>query len=201
MRIISGKYKGRRINPPKNLPVRPTTDMSKEALFNVLNNHFHFDSLKVLDLFSGTGNISYEFASRGSAPITSVDGDFGCVKFIKQVSSEYDFDIAATKSDVFKFLENSKTTYDIIFADPPYGLDQATFEKIVSTVFERGLLEDDGMMIIEHSKYTKLEHMSNFSFQKSYGGSFFSFFELNSTDDDEELPHDLSIKESEEDEG
>ncbi|MHC0446292.1 RsmD family RNA methyltransferase [Flavobacterium sp. 3-218] len=201
MRIISGKYKGRRIFPPKNLPVRPTTDMSKEALFNVLNNHFNFDSLKVLDLFSGTGNISYEFASRGSAPITSVDGDFGCVKFIKQVSSEYDFDIAATKSDVFKFLENCRTTYDIIFADPPYGLDQATFEKIVSTVFEKELLEDDGMMIIEHSKYTKLDHMSNFSFQKSYGGSFFSFFELNSTDDDEELPHDISKKESEEDEG
>ncbi|MBO9583653.1 MAG: RsmD family RNA methyltransferase [Flavobacterium sp.] len=201
MRIISGKYKGRRINPPKNLPVRPTTDMSKEALFNVLNNHFNFDSLKVLDLFSGTGNISYEFASRGSAPITSVDGDFGCVKFIKQVSSEFDFDIAATKSDVFKFLENSKTTYDIIFADPPYGLDQATFEKIVLTVFERDLLEEDGMMIIEHSKYTKLDHMINFSFQKSYGGSYFSFFELNSTDDDEELPHDDSKKESEEDEG
>ncbi|MBE8728169.1 RsmD family RNA methyltransferase [Flavobacterium hungaricum] len=201
MRIISGKHKGRRIFPPKNLPVRPTTDMSKEALFNVLNNHFSFDSLKVLDLFSGTGNISYEFASRGSAPITSVDGDFGCVKFIKQVSSEFDFDIAATKSDVFKFLENAKTTYDIIFADPPYGLDQATFEKIVLTVFERDLLEEDGMMIIEHSKYTKLDHMSNFSFQKSYGGSYFSFFELNSTDDDEELPHDRSKKEAEEDEG
>jgi 16S rRNA G966 N2-methylase RsmD len=103
MRIISGKYKGRRISPPKGLPVRPTTDMSKEALFNVLNNHFSFEGLKVLDLFSGTGNISYEFASRGSSPITSVDGDFGCVKFIKQVATEYDFNIAATKSDVFKF--------------------------------------------------------------------------------------------------
>jgi hypothetical protein len=78
MRIISGKYKGRRIFPPKNLPVRPTTDMSKEALFNVLNNHFSFEGLKILDLFSGTGNISFEFASRGSSPITSVDGDFGC---------------------------------------------------------------------------------------------------------------------------
>ena len=149
MRIISGKYKGRRIFPPKNLPVRPTTDMSKEALFNVLNNHFSFDSLKVLDLFSGTGNISFEFASRGSAPITAVDGDFGCVKFIKQVASEYDFDIAATKSDVFKFLENCKTSYDIIFADPPYGLDQASFEKIALTIFERDLLNEEGMMIIE----------------------------------------------------
>jgi 16S rRNA G966 N2-methylase RsmD len=94
------KIQGRRISP-KGLPVRPTTDMSKEALFNVINNHFSFEGLKILDLFSGTGNISYEFASRGSAPI-SVDGDFGCVKFIKQVAAEYDF-IAATKSDVLSF--------------------------------------------------------------------------------------------------
>ena len=201
MRIISGKYKGRRIQPPKNLPVRPTTDMSKEALFNVLNNHFNFEGLKVLDLFSGTGNISYEFASRGSYPITSVDGDFGCVIFIKQVAAEYDFTIAATKSDVFKFLENCKTTYDIIFADPPYGLDQATFEKVVLLVFEKNLLNEDGMMIIEHSKYTKMEHLDNFSFQKSYGGSFFSFFEFNNTDDEEELDDDdFEVTDSEEEE-
>ena len=201
MRIISGKYKGRRIQPPKNLPVRPTTDMSKEALFNVLNNHFNFEGLKVLDLFSGTGNISYEIASRGSYPITSVDGDFGCVKFIKQVAAEYDFTIAATKSDVFKFLENCKTTYDIIFADPPYGLDQATFEKVVLLVFEKNLLNEDGMMIIEHSKYTKMEHLDNFSFQKSYGGSFFSFFEFNNTDDEEELDDDdFEVTDSEEEE-
>jgi 16S rRNA (guanine(966)-N(2))-methyltransferase RsmD len=178
MRIISGKYKGRRISPPKGLPVRPTTDMSKEALFNVLNNHFSFEGLKVLDLFAGTGNISYEFASRGSSPITSVDGDFGCVKFIKQVAAEYDFNIAATKSDVFKFLERNNATFDIIFADPPYALDQTTFEKIVLLVFEKNTLNEDGMMVIEHSKYTKLDHMINFSFKKSYGGSIFSFFEL-----------------------
>ncbi|WP_300977637.1 RsmD family RNA methyltransferase [Flavobacterium sp.] len=199
MRIISGKYKGRRIQPPKNLPVRPTTDMSKEALFNVLNNHFNFEGLKVLDLFSGTGNISYEFASRGSYPITSVDGDFGCVKFIKQIAAEYDFTIAATKSDVFKFLENCKTTYDIIFADPPYGLDQATFEKVVLLVFEKNLLNEEGMMIIEHSKYTKMDHLDNFSFQKSYGGSFFSFFEFNNTDEEEELDDDdFEVTDSEE---
>jgi 16S rRNA (guanine966-N2)-methyltransferase len=199
MRIISGKYKGRRIQPPKNLPVRPTTDMSKEALFNVLNNHFSFEGLKVLDLFSGTGNISYEFASRGSYPITSVDGDFGCVKFIKQIAAEYDFTIAATKSDVFKFLENCKTTYDIIFADPPYGLDQATFEKVVLLVFEKNLLNEEGMMIIEHSKYTKMDHLDNFSFQKSYGGSFFSFFEFNNTDEEEELDDDnFEVTDSEE---
>ena len=191
MRIISGKYKGRRIFPPKGLPVRPTTDMSKEALFNVLNNHFSFEGLKILDLFAGTGNISFEFASRGSTPISSVDADFGCVKFIKQVAAEYDFNIAATKSDVFTFLERNKATYDIIFADPPYALDQKTFDKIVLQVFERNTLQEDGMMIIEHSKYTKLDHLIHFSFKKSYGGSIFSFFEIGKlTDeviDDEDL--------------
>lgn len=185
MRIISGKYKGRRISPPKGLPVRPTTDMSKEALFNVLNNYFNFSGLKVLDLFAGTGNISYEFASRGSDNITSVDGDFGCVKFIKQTASEFDFNIAGIKSDVFKFLEKNNSSYDIIFADPPYDFDQATFEKIVELVFANELLQEDGMMIIEHSKYTKLDHMINFSFQKSYGGSVFSFFEIDNGNDEE----------------
>lgn len=199
MRIISGKYKGRRIFPPKGLPVRPTTDMSKEALFNVLNNHFSFEGLKILDLFSGTGNISYEFASRGCTPITSVDADFGCVKFIKQVATEYDFNIAATKSDVFSFLEKNKTSYDIIFADPPYALDQKTFEKIVLLIFEKELLNEEGMMVIEHSKYTKLDHMINFSFQKSYGGSIFSFFELNSTEE-EEMDDESNIKTTEDDE-
>lgn len=185
MRIISGKYKGRRIFPPKGLPVRPTTDMSKEALFNVLNNHFSFEGLKILDLFAGTGNISFEFASRGSTPITSVDADFGCVKFIKQVAAEYDFNIAATKSDVFQFLERNKATYDIIFADPPYALDQKTFDKIVLQVFEKNTLQQDGMMVIEHSKYTKLDHLIHFSFKKSYGGSIFSFFEMEKSTNEE----------------
>ncbi len=185
MRIISGKYKGRRISPPKNLPVRPTTDMSKEALFNVLNNHFHFSELKVLDLFSGTGNISYEFGSRGCEDITSVDGDFGCVKFIKQTASEFDFNIHAIKSDVYKYLDSCNQQFDVIFADPPYGLDQQSFEKIIKTVFDRNLIREEGMLIIEHSKYTKLEKLEHLSFQKSYGGSFFSFFELNAEETEE----------------
>jgi 16S rRNA (guanine966-N2)-methyltransferase len=178
MRIISGKYKGRRISPPKNLPVRPTTDMCKEALFNILNNNFNFKELRILDLFAGTGSISYEFASRGSEPIICVDGDMGCTNFIRKTAAEFDFDITPIKSDVFKFLEKCKAHYDIIFADPPYGLDLKDFEKIIEMVFEKELLEDDGMMIIEHSKHTKLDHMENFSFSKSYGGSIFSFFEL-----------------------
>ncbi len=178
MRIISGNYKGRRISPPKNLPVRPTTDMSKEALFNVLNNFFGFSDLKVLDLFAGTGNISFEFASRGSNNITSVDQDFGCIKFIKQIADEFNFNIAAHKSDVFKFLERNNNCYDLIFADPPYALDQKIFEKLVLHIFEKNLLQDTGMMVIEHSKYTKLDDLIHFSFKKTYGGSIFSFFEI-----------------------
>ena len=189
MRIMSGKYKGRRISPPKNLPVRPTTDMSKEALFNVLNNHFNFSELKILELFAGTGSISYEFASRGCTPILCVDGDMGCVNFIKKTAKEFDFDITALKSDVFKFLEKHKGNYDIIFADPPYGMNQKEFEKIIELIFENELLDEEGMLVVEHSKYTKLEQMSNFSFQKNYGGSVFSFFEFESNEenDDEDL--------------
>ena len=176
MRIISGKYKGRRITPPRNLPVRPTTDMSKEAVFNVLNNHFNFSELQVLELFAGTGSISYEFASRGCAPILCVDGDIGCVNFIKKTAKEFEFDITAIKNDVFKFLEKHHANYDIIFADPPYNLAQKDFEKLIEQIFENNLLDEEGMLVVEHSKYTKLNHMANFSFQKNYGGSVFAFF-------------------------
>ena len=185
MRIISGKHKGSRITAPKNLPVRPTTDMSKEALFNILNNHFNFNGLKVLDLFSGTGNISYEFASRGSGPITSVDGDMGCINFIKKTATELDLNILAIKSDVFSFLERNKTTYDIIFADPPYNLEHKEFEKVIQLIFDRELLDEEGMLIVEHSKHTKLNHMSNFSFDKHYGGSVFSFYEFESDEEED----------------
>ena len=186
MRIISGKYKGRRLTPPKNLPVRPTTDMSKEALFNILNNHFNFTGLSVLDLFAGTGNISFDFASRGSEPIVSVDTDFGCISFIKKTTAEFDFSITPVKSDVFKFLEKNKGDYDIIFADPPYGMPQDDFEKVVQSAFEKELLAEDGMLIVEHSKHTKLEHLAHFSFQKNYGGSVFSFFEWKNESDNDE---------------
>jgi 16S rRNA (guanine(966)-N(2))-methyltransferase RsmD len=190
MRIISGKYKGRRISPPKNLPVRPTTDMSKEALFNVLNNHFNFSELKILELFAGTGSISYEFASRGCAPILCIDGDMGCVNFIKKTAKEFEFDITAIKSDVFKFLEKHKGNYDIIFADPPYGMSQKEFEQIIEMIFEKELLDEEGMLVVEHSKYTKLEHMANYSFQKNYGGSVFTFFEFEVADEESDEEED-----------
>ncbi len=185
MRIISGKHKGRRLVAPKNLPVRPTTDMCKESLFNILNNHFNFTELKVLDLFSGTGNISYEFASRGAGPITSVDGDMGCVNFIKKTATQLDLDITAIKSDVFKFLEKSKASYDIIFADPPYDLGQDNFEQIIQLILKNNLLDEQGMLIVEHSKHTKLSHLSHFSFEKQYGGSVFSFYEFESDEEED----------------
>ena len=178
MRIISGKYKSRRIIAPKKLPVRPTTDMAKEALFNILNNQYYFDEVVLLDLFSGTGNISYEFASRGTEKIIAVDGDSGCVQFIDKISKELDFNIDAIKSDVFSFLEKTTLKSDIIFADPPYDLPLENFEKIPQLVFEKELLLEDGVLIIEHAKHMKLDHLKHFSKARKYGGSVFSFFHI-----------------------
>ncbi|WP_455169713.1 16S rRNA (guanine(966)-N(2))-methyltransferase RsmD [Aegicerativicinus sediminis] len=178
MRIISGTLKGRKINPPKNLPVRPTTDMAKEGLFNILNNHYYFDELKVLDLFSGTGSIAYEFVSRGAQEVLAVDQDFKCIKFIGQTASQLELPIRTIKLDVFKFLENNTQSFDIIFADPPYALDFDMFEKIVSLVIEKGMLIEGGHLIIEHSNKTDLSNLPSFNNARNYGGTVFSFFEI-----------------------
>lgn len=176
MRIISGKHKSKRITAPKKLPVRPTTDMAKEALFNILNNTYYFEDISFLDLFAGTGNISYEFASRGTKNIVSVDADYGCVKFIDKISMELDFGISTIKSDVFSFLGKSTLKVDVIFADPPYDLSTEDFAKIPELVFKNQMLLDDGMLIIEHSKHSDLSSLDHFSNQRRYGGSVFSFF-------------------------
>lgn len=176
MRIISGQFKGRRITAPKKLPVRPTTDMAKESLFNILNNQYYFDDITVLDLFAGTGNISYEFASRGTQHITAVDENYGCIKFINETSEAFDMSIATIKSDVFKYLERSKEKFTVIFADPPYDFPVEEFSKIPELVFQNQLLGDDGLLIVEHSKHTDLSHLENYSHSKSYGGNCFSFF-------------------------
>ena len=177
MRIISGKYKGRKLVAPKKLPVRPTTDMAKEALFNILNNQYYFDEISVLDLFAGTGNISYEFASRGTENITCVDQNYGCIKFINETAESFEMSINTIKSDVFSFLENHQQPYTIIFADPPYEFPVEEFAKIPELVFQNNLLEDNGLLILEHSKHTDLSGLSQYSHSKSYGGNMFSFFE------------------------
>jgi len=178
MRIISGLYKSRKIVAPKNLPVRPTTDMAKESLFNILNNHFYFDDISVLDLFAGTGNISYEFASRGTKQITCVDQDFGCIKFINETAEKFEMPIQTIKSDVFKFLEKTFIKADVIFADPPYSFSVEQFSKIPELVFQNNVLIEGGMLIIEHSKHTDLSSLMNYNYSKSYGGNMFSFFEI-----------------------
>ncbi|NER17642.1 16S rRNA (guanine(966)-N(2))-methyltransferase RsmD [Spongiivirga citrea] len=177
MRIISGKYKGKRLTAPSKLPVRPTTDMAKEALFNILNNRFYFSELRVLDLFAGTGNISFEFGSRGAEQITAVDSYYGCVKYIDKTASELELPIQAIKSDVFSYLEKVPTKSNLIFADPPYDFSKEQFERIVTLVFENDLLEEDGVLIVEHSKHTDLSQNAFLQEARKYGGSVFSFFE------------------------
>lgn len=179
MRIISGMFKGRRITAPKKLPVRPTTDMAKEALFNILNNRYYFDELSVLDLFAGTGNISYEFASRGTQQIVAVDNNYGCIKFINETADLFEMPISTIKSDVYKYLENSKQKHTTIFADPPYNFEVDQFSRIPELVFENKLLEDNGLLIIEHSKHTDLSQLEKYTQTKHYGGNAFSFFESN----------------------
>ncbi len=178
MRIIGGTLKGRRFTAPKNLPVRPTTDMAKEALFNILENRLDLETLKVLDLFSGTGSISLEFASRGAETITSVDLNFGCVNFLKQTAKESNLtQIKLIKSDVFKFLNACNEKFDLIFADPPY--DIAKIPDIAKIVFERSLLNEKGLLIIEHQSMQNLAIHPQFIEKRKYGYSTFSFFEQN----------------------
>jgi len=176
MRIISGLHKGKRITAPKKLPIRPTTDFAKEALINILNNRIHFNGLVVVDLFSGSGNIAYEFGSRGAGPITAVDENFECVKFIDKIAGELDLDITPVKSEVFKYLEKAPVKADIIFADPPYDFDVDSLTKLVALTFEKELLKEDGELIIEHSKRLDLSHLDHFKEIRKYGNSVFSFF-------------------------
>jgi 16S rRNA (guanine966-N2)-methyltransferase len=180
VRIINGIHKGRVIRVPKGLPVRPTTDFAKEGLFNILTNKIDFEAVKFLDLFSGTGHISLEFASRGCKHITSVDKNFQCAAFLKTISKELGFDINTVKGDVFDFLKKSKTKYDFIFADPPY--DITNVEEIHYLVFEKDLLNENGTLIIEHGPRTDLSSLKYFSQHRKYGNVNFTFFEKNIVD-------------------
>lgn len=176
MRIISGTHKGRRLTAPKNLPVRPTTDFAKEALFNILRSRLYFDEISVLDLFAGTGNISFEFASRGVPQITSIDSHQGCVQYINKIAGELSFPITAKNSDAIKYLENTSEKFDVIFVDPPYDFDISKFEDIFQVILDRNILKSGGMFIVEHAKEKDLSGFNHFSEARKYGGSVFSFF-------------------------
>lgn len=177
MRIISGKHKGRKLTAPKKLPVRPTTDRAKEGLFNILNNRFDFSETRVLDLFSGTGNMAYEFASRGAKNIVAVDVNRDCARFIEKTSIELEMNITTIKSDVFSFLENRKTTADIIFADPPYNFTEEEIKRIIHLCQEHKTISPDGNLIIEHTVQLDFSKMTGFFERRNYGSSAFSFFE------------------------
>ncbi len=176
MRIISGIHKGRRLTAPKKLPVRPTTDFAKEALFNILRNTYYFDELSVLDLFSGTGNISFEFASRGTESIVAVDADAGCATYITKIAEELEMPISVIKSDVLMYLEKNSGSFDIIFGDPPYDFSIEKLANITEIIFKKEMLKADGLLILEHAFQTDLSSLSNFAEARKYGSSVFSFF-------------------------
>ncbi len=175
MRIIGGKAAGLRLNPPQNLPVRPTTDIAKEALFNILNNKLDFDGLSCLDLFAGTGNISFELASRGALKVDAVDQHGKCVLYITETAKKLNLpQIKSRKADVFKYLKSSKESYDLIFADPPYDLGQLPM--LAKLVLEQNILKEGGLLIIEHPSNRKMMENPNYTETRQYGNSSFSFY-------------------------
>jgi len=177
MRIIGGKLKGIRLHPPTNLPVRPTTDMAKEALFNILNNRFDFETCQVLDLFCGTGNLTFEFASRFAEHILAVDMDYGCVNWVKTTAKKYEFDqVEVRKGDVFKLLKQMTGQYDLIFADPPYNLPN--IPQLPAMVAAQQLLKPNGLLVVEHQSNMRLSNQPGYTETRKYGNSSFSFFEF-----------------------
>ena len=175
MRIISGTHKGRRIQAPKKLPVRPTTDRAKEGLFNILQHRIEFSNSRVLDLFSGTGSISYEFASRGVPHLTAVDQNKQCIAFINKTAQNLNLAITPIQKESLHFLQADSNNYDVIFADPPYDFEEAYYSKLVDLALKR--LKTEGQLIIEHSTKIKLSELKGFEHSRDYGSATFSFFQ------------------------
>lgn len=176
MRIISGIHGGRKIHPPaKMLHTRPTTDIAKEGLFNIIQNNLEIDELDVLDLFGGTGCISYELASRGALNITIVEKDNKMYDFIKKTAAELEFEnFNVVKQDVFKFIESSTQQFDFIFAGPPYAL--ATIDEIPVKIFEHNLLKPGGWFVLEHTPRNNYKNFAHYKTERNYGTTIFSIF-------------------------
>lgn len=177
MRIVGGELKGRRFSPPKNFRARPTTDTARESLFNILANHYFFEELTVLDLFSGTGAISFEFASRGVQKITCVEKDYHHYSFIKKCIQELNLEsvIQPLKADVFTFLTKEAIgPVRLIFADPPFDLPH--FEAVLPAVLNSGLLAPEGLFILEHGPQNDYGSHPDFQQLRKYGKVHFSFF-------------------------
>ncbi len=175
MRIVSGKYKGRMLHPPKNLRARPTTDFAKENLFNVLYNVLDFEEVDALDLFSGTGSISYELASRGIRSVTSVEINAVHYRFIQDTARELGItNLYAARANAFLYIKGCKKQFGLIFADPPY--DIAGSETLPQMIFDHNLLLPEGVFVLEHSRNLDFSNHPNFSETRNYGSVHFSFF-------------------------
>lgn len=175
MRIVSGKYRGRRFSPPSNFKARPTTDFAKENLFNILNNEIDWEETTALDLFGGTGSISFELASRECKHVTCVEKNPIHAAFIEKVKDQLKVtNLRIFKMDVFKYLEHNKDQFDLIFADPPY--DMKNFEEVPRLVFEKNILKEGGIFIMEHSKDYDFSDYSLFVQKRTYGSVNFSIF-------------------------
>lgn len=176
MRIISGTHGGRKIYPPAKMPyTRPTTDIAKEGIFNIIQNNLEIETLTVLDLFSGTGCISYEMASRGALAITIVEKDNLMFDYIKKTSRELDFtNFKLVQADVFKFIESATGQYDFIFAGPPYAL--ATIDDLPKKIIEKKLLKPGGWFVLEHTPRNNYKKFAHYKTERNYGTTIFSIF-------------------------
>lgn len=175
MRIISGQFKGRRIDISSKITARPTTDFAKEGLFNVLNNRIDFEDIEVLDLFAGTGSIGLEFVSRGCKSATCIEKEKAHCLYIQKVCKLLKIEnMHVRHADVFRFLKIAGMQYDVVFADPPYALD--SLQQIPDLIFDLSLLKTDGLLILEHSAKHQFNTHPNFVEIRIYGNVNFSFF-------------------------
>jgi 16S rRNA (guanine(966)-N(2))-methyltransferase RsmD len=175
LRIISGTYKGRVLHPPAGLPVRPTTDLAKSALFNILENLYDLSSMNCLDLFCGTGNISFEFISRGCPHVVAVDRDVSCLGFVRKTANALGMEnLHTVKSDALRYLKNKSTPFNLVFADPPF--DSGLEETVTEAVLSGNLLTGDGIFILEHFSKKSFSHIPGFQSMRRYGSVAFSFF-------------------------
>ena len=175
MRIIGGTHRSRQFHIPDNLGIRPTTDFAKEALFNILQNRIDFEGMNALDLFGGSGSMSYEFASRGCLNVQCIEKNPKSVSFIKKTALEFKFpNIKVACMDVFKYLTLCTETFDLIFADPPFKHEN--IERIPMLIFEKKLLKEDGLLIVEHPVDVKFAEIMQLQETREYGTVNFSIF-------------------------
>lgn len=175
MRVIGGRIGGIRLHPPTNLPVRPTTDLAKEALFNILEYQIDWSESDCLDLFCGTGSISIELASRFARSVDAIDIHVKCIHFLKDTAKKHALNTIHTqKADVFKFITSTNKKFDFIFADPPF--DHPKLIQLPELIFQNNLLKEDGLLVVEHPSMRKMLNSDLLVETRKYGYSSFSFY-------------------------